>query len=183
MKDYFIQYILHLYNAVPKGVYEGLLSVLAIGTVVIIVLYGIKIGWRKVAFLLLVEYVFLIYCSTVFIRSLSEASQHHLVPFWSYALYLRGGRDDLIAEIVMNVVVFIPVGFLLGCGIKKIGWRNALLFGILMSFSIEVLQFILERGVSEVDDIINNTVGCIIGYSFYRVTIYLGGLFKKLLTY
>lgn len=45
MKDYFIQYILHLYNAVPKGVNEALLSVLAIGTVAIIVLYGIKIGF------------------------------------------------------------------------------------------------------------------------------------------
>lgn len=64
----------------------------------------------------------------------------------------------------MNVVVFIPVGLLLGIAFKQMAWWKALLIGCSISISIEALQFWLMKGFSEVDDVMHNTTGCILGY-------------------
>lgn len=64
----------------------------------------------------------------------------------------------------MNVVVFIPVGLLLGFAFKQMTWRKALLIGCSISISIEALQFWFMKGFSEVDDVMHNTFGCIVGY-------------------
>lgn len=171
MKEYFIHYISNLYHGIPDYVYKGLLSIFVISVVALFFLYGKKTSWRKVVLLLLVEYVILIYCSTVFIRLTIESNQHYITPFWSYVRYFQGGRDDLIAEIIMNILVFLPVGFLLGCAFKSFKCRHVLMFGLALSSSIETLQLFLNRGVAEVDDIINNTVGCLIGFSMYQLLL------------
>lgn len=64
-------YLVSLIDDVPLYVYEGLLSVFCIGTALLLAFKG-KRAWRGVAKLLLVEYVFLIYCSTVLFRAAKE---------------------------------------------------------------------------------------------------------------
>ena len=67
----------------------------------------------------------------------------------------------------MNVVVFIPVGVLLGSMFQgsrfKMTWWKALLIGCSISITIEALQFCCMKGFSELDDVMHNTVGCLIG--------------------
>ena len=46
---------------------------------------------------------------------------------------------------------------------KKIDWKIGLLIGISISFSIELLQLVLCRGLFEFDDIIHNSLGFLIG--------------------
>lgn len=64
----------------------------------------------------------------------------------------------------MNVVVFIPVGLLLGIAFKQMKWWIALLIGCGISITIEALQFFLMRGFSEFDDVMHNTLGGVVGY-------------------
>lgn len=165
MKEKFGLYIANLYKDIPVSVYEGLLIIFCVGTVGIIAFCGWKRGWRKVIGLLLAEYVVLIYCSTVFCRKVSEGVVgHNFSPFWSYEA-IKNGKEDLIAENVMNVVVFVPVGIILGSLLKVKGsWLIALMVGMGISGSIEAMQYFLKRGFSEVDDVIHNTIGCILGY-------------------
>lgn len=146
-------------DGVPLYVYEGLLSVFCIGVALLLALKWKK-AWRGVARLLLVEYVFLIYCSTVLFRAAKELREYDFTPFWSYS------RPDLLIENIMNVVVFVPVGFLLGFATKKgkKGWLVALLIGAGLSIGIETLQLAFKLGFAEVDDVIHNTLGCVIGY-------------------
>jgi len=47
---------------------------------------------------------------------------------------------------------------------KSMTWLFTLLIGCSISVTIELLQFFLMRGFSEVDDVMHNTVGCILGY-------------------
>lgn len=117
IKEHLKLYVKSLYQDVPSGVYEALLSILCIGVVVAISYYGWKRGWRKMAWLLLAEYIFLIYGMTVFFRKFNEGVGHSFHPFWSYET-IQNGRLDLIAENVMNVVVFLPVGLLLGIAFR-----------------------------------------------------------------
>jgi glycopeptide antibiotics resistance protein len=107
---------------------------------------------------LLIEYIFLLFCSTVIFRATGATRQYDFHPFWSYS------RPDLLVENIMNVVVFIPVGLLLCCAFKQITWWKTLLIGCSISITIEALQFFFMKGFSELDDVMHNTLGCILGY-------------------
>ena len=158
MREQFKQYVISLYQDIPQEVYEGILSIFSLGLVIFIAWKGFKTGLRYSAILLLVEYVFLLFCSTVIFRATGETRQYDFHPFWSYS------RPDLLVENIMNVVVFIPVGLLLGIAFKQTTWWKALLLGCGISITIESLQFIFMRGFSELDDVMHNTLGCIVGY-------------------
>jgi glycopeptide antibiotics resistance protein len=159
MQGEFKQYIISLYKDIPQEVYEGLLSIFCIGLVVFIAWKGFKTGLRYSATLLLIEYVFLIFCSTVIFRAVSATRQYDFHPFWSY------DRPELLVENIMNVFVFVPVGMILGSLLKVKGsWLVALLIGCSISITIEALQFWFMKGFSEVDDVMHNTVGCLIGW-------------------
>ncbi|MCH4889462.1 VanZ family protein [Acidaminobacter sp. JC074] len=73
-----------------------------------------------------------------------------------------------------NMILFIPFGFLLPVCFKKGKnlWSN-LLLTILFSFSIEGIQYIFAVGIFDIDDIILNTVGGLIGFSIYTLLVYL----------
>lgn len=155
-------YILSLISGVPQFVYEGLLSVFVIGAVILFFSKWRKSG-KDIALLLLIEYLFLIYCSTVFLREDWGVIRYKLVPFWSY------GRPDLIVENIMNVIVFIPIGILLGCIFNVRKCWHILQLGAGISLSIEILQLFLRRGYSELDDVMHNTLGCLMGYGLYSI--------------
>ena len=171
MREQFRQYIINLYQDIPQEIYEGLLSVFCLGVVVFIAWKGFKTGLRYSAALLLVEYIFLLFCSTVIFRAKGETRQYDFHPFWSY------DRPELLVENIMNVVVFIPVGLMLGSFLrvkgsstseatKSITWLMVAIIGCGISVTIESLQFFFMRGFSEVDDVMHNTLGCLIGFGF-----------------
>ena len=58
-------------------------------------------------------------------------------------------------DIALNILLFIPFGFLLG----DKGWK-AILYGFLLSAFIELIQYIAVLGYCEADDVLNNTIGC-----------------------
>ena len=165
------EYLETLYSRIPEPVYEGVGSIFVIGVVLILSFIGMK-GWRYVSGLLLGEFVFLIYASTVIFRESSEDSNSHFTPFWSYRNCFHEGEFHLDPEVVLNILVFLPVGFLLTLTFRGISWWHALLIGCGISVSIEVLQFILKRGLSEFDDVFSNTLGCLIGLGAYKMIEY-----------
>ena len=59
-------------------------------------------------------------------------------------------------NIILNICMFIPLGFLLPFLDKfKIWWKNYLV-GLATTLIIELLQLVTHRGIFEIDDIINN---------------------------
>ncbi len=166
MREAFRQYLQNLYNYLPGYVFEWLGLALCIGVVVLLVLFGFKKGLKYSFKLALVEYVVLIICATVIFRTYREPQGINLIPFWSYCAILDGSTQ-LIYGSVMNVVVFIPLGSLLGLAFKKMNWKKVVLLGGALSILIETLQYVLERGFAEVDDVMHNIAGCLIGYGIY----------------
>ena len=71
-----------------------------------------------------------------------------------------------IINIVGNIVLFIPIGILIPI-LWKIKDRYVILIGFLISLSIEITQLFLDR-VTDVDDLILNTLGVIIGVLVYK---------------
>lgn len=168
MRELFVKYIIDLYQDVPTSVYKGLLLVFCIGAVGLIALKGFSKGRRLSAGLLAIENVLLIYCATVIFRPSVDVFGYNFIPFWSYEA-IENGKKNLLAENIMNVVVFVPVGLLLSCVSRRLKWWMVLLIGFGISLSIESLQFLLKRGFSEADDVIHNTLGCAIGIMIVEI--------------
>lgn len=66
---------------------------------------------------------------------------------------------------LLNVVLYIPIGLLLGGLTDK--WWKALAVGCLLSMSIELLQLVFRKGLCETDDVIHNTLGALVGMVVY----------------
>ena len=171
MTGVFQKYFKDLYKDVPLDVYEILLYILCIGVLLFLITKGFRRGWRLVSGLMLVEYVVLLFFTTVFSRNYREAPKFNMTPFWSY-MEIINGKQNLIPENIMNVVVFVPVGLFLGFTFSELKWKGIWVVGVCVSLSIEILQFILHRGFSELDDVMHNTIGCIAGYGAYRLMRY-----------
>lgn len=167
MKEAIKSYTNSLINDVPHSTYEGMLSAMCIGIVLLWAWKGRRAG-NYIVWLLLVEYSFLLYCSTVIYRKALQDGEYDLMPFWSYRAIVDG-KEQLLAENIMNVVVFVPVGVLFGLAMRRRNVRAALLVGAGLSVGIEVLQFVLKCGFSEFDDVFHNTLGCLIGIMIVEI--------------
>ena len=60
----------------------------------------------------------------------------------------------------MNLVLFYPLGLLLGSVAEK---KRIIGIGFFLSFGIEMAQFIWKLGYAETDDVLHNTLGVAIG--------------------
>ena len=82
---------------------------------------------------------------------------------------------DMIAEqgftlnVYGNILMFIPLGLYFANLMKQFHFRKVLGAIIGTSLGIEVLQYILKRGASDIDDLLLNTVGGLIGLVIYLV--------------
>lgn len=162
------KYVIAAYRNVPESVYLGVISFYLTGSLIIISFRGFMNSLRIIGRLLVIGYVILLLFLTVFSRSFQSSHNYNLFPFWSYKA-IWGGQEELLAENIMNVIVFIPVGFLLGCSFNRVKIWIILLCGCYISISIELSQFILKRGFTEVDDVMHNTLGCLIGFAIYSL--------------
>ena len=118
---------------------------------------------------MLVACFFYIFDTTVLSRKVSENQGYNLHPFWSYKSFQESGDKVLARQIVLNVLMFVPVGLLFGLSFRSAKWWHAVLVGFALSFSIEMLQYLLHRGFAEFDDVFHNTVGFLVGFGIYIV--------------
>lgn len=163
------EYLSLLYERIPGFVFEAGLEIFAFGVVIILSFIGFKKGWRKIAILSLLEYVILVYCSTVIFRETSESTQYKSTSIEIYKDIIEKGCFHIHPEILMNVLVFVPIGFLVCIALRGVKWWKALMIGCGLSVSIEIMQFVLKRGTTEIGDVLHNTLGCLIGIGVYKL--------------
>ena len=75
------------------------------------------------------------------------------IRYWRYFTYLFVG----------NLIWFAPAGILIR--LRKGKYWQAILAGFLLSLVVETAQYVLGSGVSELDDLILNTLGALLGYA------------------
>lgn len=91
-----------------------------------------------------------------------------LTPFASYYAALHGGPKELYRTNFMNAVLFYPSG-LLACELLPRRWhwlwRAVLITAVfaLVSAGIEFTQYRFGLGLAEVDDVIHNALGTLLG--------------------
>jgi hypothetical protein len=138
----------------------------------------IREGHRAAGTLLFLFYLlglaYFLFFSEALGRTESEEYHYNLVlfreirRFWSYRELL--GYKAFLLNMVGNVVALIPFGFFLPIvsGRRHTGFCM-LLMGILLSVFIELLQLVTRLGSFDVDDILLNTIGTMMGYLIFRI--------------
>ena len=74
------------------------------------------------------------------------------------------------AYFIENIIMFIPFGLLAPMVFKWM--RNVgfcVLIGFLCSCGIEISQLITQRGYCQLDDVVTNTVGMLVGWVIWQV--------------
>ncbi len=157
-------YAFYAASKISSIVYWILLAVLVVGVVVILFSQKTR-RTLKIARLMLVEWVVLIFCSAVIFREARVESAINLVPLSSYFCIAENSYLKEVAVInLLNICLFLPVGVLLRLGFNRISWKKAMATGLIVSVLIELSQFLFCKGLCEVDDVIHNTVGCFAGF-------------------
>lgn len=91
-----------------------------------------------------------------------QARSLNLFPF-------GGSSQGSISEIVSNIIVFIPFGLLLDINLKSIMVWRKLTYIFIFSIAVEAIQFVLAIGVTDITDVIMNTLGGLVGLGLYRL--------------
>ena len=112
-------------------------------------------------YLSLGAYVCCILLITLVFRESGLVPQLQPVPLWSLAEWFRGSLDSGIS-IILNILLFVPFGYLL-TGLDSQKKLRPILLSFSLSLLIELLQYVTCRGVFDVDDLLTNTLGGLIG--------------------
>lgn len=86
-----------------------------------------------------------------------------------------------IFNVAGNIAWFLPLGFLLPWEIKRLRrLRNLALFAFLFSLAAETLQYVFAVGIFDIDDVILNTLGAVLGWVvFFYFTEYTARRSRK----
>ncbi len=113
----------------------------------------------------------------VFVLALRTSTYDPVVAYRSLSLELFYGYRTLARDFtahgfineLMNILIFVPFGFLfaLPFGERKSRWL-VIPLGFLASLTVEALQYLLGSGISDVDDLFNNTLGAACGFALAR---------------
>lgn len=100
--------------------------------------------------------------STLFLRTPGTEHQANLSPLWSWHQGFLQGNDEIRWQIYFNILLFVPLGFFSQLS-KARPLGRTILRGFLLSLFIEMCQYIFRLGLFEWDDMIHNTLGCVLG--------------------
>ncbi len=102
-----------------------------------------------------------------------------LIPIWNTLCLLEEGLWFFTYNVVGNLFWFVPLGFCLRCMFRSISWKLCLFLGAGLSFVIELLQWLLQSGISDVDDILLNALGALLGWGLYPVVLKIWNCWRK----
>ena len=133
-----------------------------------------------VAAILLFFLYLLVLAYLLFFIEIRDATYHNinLVPFKTIRMLLSYDFSSWyrISNLYGNIALLAPFGLLLPLiRYQRLSVFRILLYALLFSVSIEIIQYLTGLGEADIDDVILNVSGALIGYAVYR---FLGAIFK-----
>ncbi|AOL97840.1 VanZ family protein [Bacillus subtilis] len=109
-------------------------------------------------------------------------SGNNFIPFYFFVdIYHEGLQPYVIRSIGGNLILLMPVGLLFPLLFNKLNVKRILLTGFFISLFIELIQLSFSVYIGtiyrsfDVDDLILNTLGTLIGYWFFYILRMLYG--------
>lgn len=168
-----------------KGlIIDDILLILIIATVfyLINIVFSVKIKKIKIRDLCFKDYIDILWkslllgyiCAVINITFISRSffvePSIELLPFRgiedAMEYWVYGGTFGIqIDFLIGNVLMFVPLGFLVPLVFKKIDkYYKIFIVSLISTLSIEIFQVILQAGGFDIDDVIYNVTGAMLGY-------------------
>jgi glycopeptide antibiotics resistance protein len=153
------------------------------------ILINSKTWIKRVRFM--VWSLFILYCAfmlkvLLFDSYRMEGHQYYdnLIPFktiWMYIEYYHLFNFKIwAANLIGNIVLFMPLGFIIPLLYSKMkSFQKVFLLSFFSTVGIEVTQHIFKIGGFDVDDILLNTIGGLLGYFTLIMMFTLISLFSS----
>ena len=139
------------------------------------IIYLIKNKQKIVLYKDLTYLAFVIYLLSLFqIVTLQDAvswSTNNFIPLKEITRY-NIGSDLFIKNVIGNILLFVPFGFFISYILKSKRWFEPFILTLICSCTIEFVQLSIGR-VFDVDDILLNLIGGVIGYLIYKLIRYI----------
>lgn len=126
--------------------------------------FFIKNQKRITIFLFGAYSIFIVYY-TLLSRNIGETHRIEMRFMWAYQEMFAGDpawKEDIWYNIG-NIVFFVPFGFFH----PNQNWKAILISGAVFSLLIEIIQYVGCLGLCELDDLICNSLGALIGFWIY----------------
>ncbi|MBP1994902.1 VanZ family protein [Paenibacillus eucommiae] len=138
----------------------------------------LKSNWYNLFILLTAVVYSLVMIKLLFIRGryFWDGYNYNIVPFQTIKQYIVNrhyfNTETWVKNLFGNVILFIPLGLFLPL-LNKLYIRALpfLTFIILLLLAIELTQMLSRVGSFDIDDIILNTFGAVIGLCFTKIII------------
>ena len=90
----------------------------------------------------------------------------NFLPFKTILPYLLGEKGWMIAVVNLagNIVLLVPIGFLVPFVYRKMTWKRSLALAVAAGLAIEGMQALFRVGIFDIDDVILNGLGVMVGY-------------------
>ena len=153
-------------KSIPEWMLVVLLLVLSIMAIIIFSRKGVlRFQLRRLLKVMYLEYLVLLFCSTVFFRDVAPPVGIKFILFKGYFT----GSLSLLKDALLNIAIFVPIGFCTSVFLRYSKWLKTLLLSASLSCTIELSQFLLSKGCCDTNDVMNNIIGGMIGYCIYRL--------------
>ena len=123
------------------------------------------------AVILFLLYLFAVLYMTMLGRQGKTIDTVLMQPFESVSEAIATHSLEPMRHFFLNIVMFVPVGFLFAMidpeELYKL--KYAIPAGLFFSVVIESVQLILHKGQADIDDVIANVLGAVVGLIFYRI--------------
>ena len=105
----------------------------------------------------------------------SGTGQVNFLPFKTILPYLRGehGWTFAIINLVGNIALFVPIGFLVPFVYRNVTWQKSLALAVAVGLAIEGMEVVFRVGRFDIDDVILNALGVMIGYWAFTIFVTL----------
>lgn len=96
----------------------------------------------------------------------------NIIPFHNTYTYLMGSQhfnlNIILYNTIGNILIFVPLGIFFSFLFSRFRtFSKVMMIGFTITVSIELLQFFLQLGQFDIDDILLNTIGALLGYFVY----------------
>ena len=129
----------------------------------------------KVLFLLYVVFlIYFLFLAEWYGRTgVSEEYRYNLELFREIKRFIiyreQLGAFAVFANLAGNILIFVPYGFFVSVASRERGFFKTLFFSMGLSLCVEIIQLFTRVGSFDVDDILLNTIGGVLGYIVFLI--------------
>ena len=129
----------------------------------------------KILFVLYIIFVFYFLLISEIYGRTGEMQEYHynlvlfreIKRFWNYRRQL--GIFATATNLLGNVLIFLPFGFFMAMASKYRSFLSTLVYSFALSLTVEISQLFMKVGCFDVDDLVLNTIGGMLGFITFAV--------------